>query len=166
MLLGAAFCSYSWLAAPAALAMALLESGSLWWILPVAIAVCIAINLVSAKVMEGRWFPLLTAGILVTLSTLVVVGVTIWQAASGITAKWYEWLLFPLGLVIGVAWLTLMFYSYLNTCIALTSPVTLWMGLKPCLGALCAFVGMFGIAMCIQGLCEGVVSWFSNGGDG
>ena len=166
LLFGAAFCCYTWLVTPIAITMALLESGSLWWILPLALAVGAAVNLVSAKVLDGKWQPLLPMGVLLTLSVLAVVGVTIWQSASGITVKWYEWLLFPLGLAVGSIWLTLIFYPYLSASITLTSPVTLWMDKRPCLGALCSFLGIIGAAICLQGLCEGVIGWFSDGSDG
>ena len=160
MLIAAAQFGMTWLVAPAALGMALLESGSLWWVLLILAAVGVVINLVSAKVLDGYWQPLLTAGVLAAAIFLFFVGALILEVFSGRDNPWYAWVICIVALPLLTLFVTLFFYSQLNTWVALTSPATLWLDRKPCLGALCSLGGMIGAALCLQGLIEGVVGWF------
>lgn len=159
MLVGAAQYGITWLLAPVATIMALVENSALWWILPTVLVIVAGINWASAKAKDDTWFPLLTAGILVVVLTIVIIVALVVDLINGYDMHWYDWFTVILGPIIGVPFVSLFFYSTLNTCIALSSVTTLPCGYKPCVGALCSLFGMIGAALFLQGLIEGVVSW-------
>lgn len=60
----------TWLLAPAAIVMTLLQNETLWWILPTLFVVGALVNWFSAKKMDNAWFPFMPA-----LLTLVLVAI-------------------------------------------------------------------------------------------
>ena len=76
VLLGLAFLfimaqyAMTWLLAPAAIVMTLLQNETLWWILPTLVVVGALVNWFSAKKMDNAWFPFMPA-----LLTLVLVAI-------------------------------------------------------------------------------------------
>ena len=76
VLLGLAFLfimaqyAMTWLLAPAAIVMTLLQNETLWWILPTLFVVGALVNWFSAKKMDNAWFPFMPA-----LLTLVLVAI-------------------------------------------------------------------------------------------
>lgn len=60
----------TWLLAPAAIAMSLMQNEGLWWILPTLFVVGALVNWFFAKKMDNAWFPFMPA-----LLTLVLVAI-------------------------------------------------------------------------------------------
>ena len=60
----------TWLLAPVAITMTLLQNETLWWILPTLFVVGALVNWFSAKKMDNAWFPFMPA-----LLTLVLVAI-------------------------------------------------------------------------------------------
>ena len=146
----------TWLLTPVAITMTLLQSETLWWILPTALVVGLIVSWFFAS--SKAWFPLMPA--LLTLA-LVTIGVAIGVVIDLIHRSFPTndlWTLLLLPIVI--AFLAILYYPVLNVVIAASSITTLPCGYKPCLGAIASFVGMVGGALCIQGMVEGVVGWF------
>lgn len=142
----------TWLLAPAAITMTLLQNETLWWILPTLLVVGVVVNWLFAT--SKAWFPLMT--VLVTLIMAIIgaiVGLIIDPPQDG---QFWILLLAPIVIVL----LAIIYYPVLNMVLTVSSITTLPCGYKPCLGALASFVGMVGGALCIQGMVEGVVGWF------
>ena len=136
----------TWLLAPVAITMTLLQNETLWWILPAVLVVGVIVNWLFAT--SKAWFPFMPA-----LLTLVLVEFIIIKFP---TYELWTLLLLP----IGIAFYAILVYPLFNIVIATSSITTLPCGYKPCLGAIASFVGMVGGALCIQGMVEGVVGWF------
>lgn len=164
VLLGLAFLfimaqyAMTWLLAPAAIVMTLLQNETLWWILPTLFVVGALVNWFSAKKMGNAWFPFMPALLTLVLVTIFwVVGLIVELIIKKYpTNELWTLLLLP----IVIAFYAILVYPLFNIVIATSSVTTLPCGYKPCLGALASFVGMVGGALCIQGMVEGVVGWF------
>lgn len=162
VLLGLAFLfimaqyAMTWLLAPAAIVMTLLQNETLWWILPTLLVVGVVVNWLFAT--SKAWFPFMPALLtLVLVAIFWVVGLIVELIIKKFpTNELWTLLLLP----IAIAFYALLFYPLFNMLIAASSVTTLLCGYKPCLGALASFVGMVGGALCIQGLVEVVGGWF------
>lgn len=148
----------TWMLAPAAIVMTLLQHETLWWILPTLFVVGALVNWFSAKKMGNAWFPFMPALLTLVLVTIFwVVGLIVELIIKKYpTNELWTLLLLP----IVIAFYAILVYPLFNIVIATSSVTTLPCGYKPCLGALASFVGMVGGALCIQGMVEGVVGWF------
>ncbi len=146
----------TWLLAPVAITMTLLQNETLWWILPAVLVVGVIVNWLFAT--SKAWFPFMPALLtLVLVAIFWVVGLIVELIIKKFpTNELWTLLLLP----IGIAFYAILVYPLFNTVIATSSVTTLPCGYKPCLGALASFVGMVGGALCIQGMVEGVVGWF------
>ena len=160
VLLGLAFLfimaqyAMTWLLAPAAIVMTLLQNETLWWILPTLFVVGALVNWFSAKKMGNAWFPFMPALLTLAVMTIALVVGLIIDPLKGEEL----WLLLLLPIIIVL--LAIIYYPVLNMVLTVSSITTLPCGYKPCLGAIASFVGMVGGALCIQGMVEGVVGWF------
>ena len=146
----------TWLLAPVAITMTLLNSETLWWILPTLLVVGVVVNWLFAT--SKAWFPLMPVLVTLIMAIIVVivgriVGLIIDPPKDG---QLWILLLAPIAIVL----LAIIYYPVLNMVLAVSSITTLPCGYKPCLGALASFVGMVGGALCIQGMVEGVIGWF------
>ncbi|MEE0852064.1 MAG: hypothetical protein UIE84_05100 [Christensenellales bacterium] len=152
----------TWMLAPAAIVMTLLQHETLWWILPTLFVVGALVNWFFAKKMGNAWCPLMPILLTLTLESIFWVGGMIIGLIIELISKHFpaEELWTLLGLPIAIAFYALLFYPLFNMLIAASSVTTLLCGYKPCLGALASFVGMVGGALCIQGLVEVVGGWF------
>ena len=148
----------TWLLAPAAIAMTLLQNETLWWILPTVLVVGVVVNWLFAKKMGNAWYPFMPALLTLALVTIFwVVGLIVELIIKKFpTSELWTLLLLP----IGIAFYAILVYPLFNMVIAASSITTLPCGYKPCLGAIASFMGMVGGAMCIQGMVEGGVGWF------
>ena len=148
----------TWMLAPAAIVMTLLQHETLWWILPTLFVVGALVNWFSAKKMGNAWFPFMPALLTLVLVTIFwVVGLIVELIIKKYpTNELWTLLLLP----IVIAFYAILVYPLFNIVIATSSVTTLPCSYKPCLGALASFVGMVGGALCIQGMVEGVVGWF------
>lgn len=160
VLLGLAFLfimaqyAMTWLLAPAAIVMTLLQHETLWWILPTLFVVGALVNWFSAKKMGNAWFPFMPALLTLIMAIIgAIVGLIIDPPQDG---QLWILLLAPIVIVL----LAIIYYPVLNMVLTVSSITTLPCGYKPCLGAIASFVGMVGGALCIQGMVEGVVGWF------
>ena len=146
----------TWLLAPVAITMTLLQNETLWWILPAVLVVGVIVNWLFAT--SKAWFPFMPALLTLVLVTIFwVVGLIVELIIKKFpTNELWTLLLLP----IGIAFYAILVYPLFNIVIAISSVTTLPCGYKPCLGALASFVGMVGGALCIQGMVEGVVGWF------
>lgn len=144
----------TWMLAPAAIVMTLLQHETLWWILPTLFVVGALVNWFSAKKMGNAWFPFMPALLTLAVMTIALVVGLIIDPLKGEEL----WLLLLLPIIIVL--LAIIYYPVLNMVLTVSSITTLPCGYKPCLGALASFVGMVGGALCIQGMVEGVVGWF------
>lgn len=146
----------TWLLAPAAITMTLLNSETLWWILPAVLVVGVIVNWLFAP--SKAWFPFMPALLtLVLVAIFWVVGLIVELIIKKFpTNELWTLLLLP----IGIAFYAILVYPLFNIVIATSSVTTLPCSYKPCLGAIASFVGMVGGALCIQGMVEGVVGWF------
>lgn len=160
VLLGLAFLfimaqyAMTWLLAPAAIVMTLLQNETLWWILPTLFVVGALVNWFSAKKMGNAWFPFMPALLTLIMAIIgAIVGLIIDPPQDG---QLWILLLAPIVIVL----LAIIYYPVLNMVLTVSSITTLPCGYKPCLGAIASFVGMVGGALCIQGMVEGVVGWF------
>ena len=146
----------TWLLAPVAITMTLLQSETLWWILPAVLVVGVIVNWLFAT--SKAWFPFMPALLtLVLVAIFWVVGLIVELIIKKFpTNELWTLLLLP----IGIAFYAILVYPLFNIVIATSSVTTLPCSYKPCLGALASFVGMVGGALCIQGMVEGVVGWF------
>lgn len=146
----------TWLLAPVAITMTLLQNETLWWILPAVLVVGVIVNWLFAT--SKAWFPFMPALLTLVLVTIFwVVGLIVELIIKKFpTNELWTLLLLP----IGIAFYAILVYPLFNIVIATSSVTTLPCGYKPCLGALASFVGMVGGALCIQGMVEGVVGWF------
>lgn len=160
VLLGLAFLfimaqyAMTWLLAPAAIVMTLLQHETLWWILPTLFVVGALVNWFSAKKMGNAWFPFMPALLTLIMAIIgAIVGLIIDPPQDG---QLWILLLAPIVIVL----LAIIYYPVLNMVLTVSSITTLPCGYKPRLGAIASFVGMVGGALCIQGMVEGVVGWF------
>lgn len=144
----------TWMLAPAAIVMTLLQHETLWWILPTLFVVGALVNWFSAKKMGNAWFPFMPALLTLAVMTIALVVGLIIDPLKGEEL----WLLLLLPIIIVL--FAIIYYPVLNMVLTVSSITTLPCGYKPCLGALASFVGMVGGALCIQGMVEGVVGWF------
>lgn len=146
----------TWLLAPVAITMTLLQNETLWWILPTLLVVGVVVNWLFAT--SKAWFPFMPALLTLVLVTIFwVVGLIVELIIKKFpTNELWTLLLLP----IGIAFYAILVYPLFNMLIAASSVTTLLCGYKPCLGALASFVGMVGGALCIQGLVEVVGGWF------
>lgn len=144
----------TWLLAPAAIVMTLLQHETLWWILPTLFVVGALVNWFSAKKMGNAWFPFMPALLTLAVMTIALVVGLIIDPLKGEEL----WLLLLLPIIIVLV--AIIYHPVLNMVLTVSSITTLTCGYKPCLGALASFVGMVGGALCIQGMVEGVVGWF------
>lgn len=146
----------TWLLAPVAITMTLLQNETLWWILPAVLVVGVIVNWLFAT--SKAWFPFMPALLtLVLVAIFWVVGLIVELIIKKFpTNELWTLLLLP----IGIAFYAILVYPLFNMLIAASSVTTLLCGYKPCLGALASFVGMVGGALCIQGLVEVVGGWF------
>lgn len=146
----------TWLLAPVAITMTLLQNETLWWILPAVLVVGVIVNWLFAT--SKAWFPFMPALLTLVLVTIFwVVGLIVELIIKKFpTNELWTLLLLP----IGIAFYAILVYPLFNIVIATSFVTTLPCGYKPCLGALASFVGMLGGALCIQGMVEGVVGWF------
>lgn len=146
----------TWLLAPVAITMTLLQNETLWWILPAVLVVGVIVNWLFAT--SKAWFPFMPALLtLVLVAIFWVVGLIVELIIKKFpTNELWTLLLLP----IGIAFYAILVYPLFNIVIATSSITTLPCGYKPCLGAIASFVGMVGGALCIQGMVEGVVGWF------
>lgn len=144
----------TWMLAPAAIVMTLLQHETLWWILPTLFVVGALVNWFSAKKLGNAWFPFMPALLTLAVMTIALVVGLIIDPLKGEEL----WLLLLLPIIIVL--LAIIYYPVLNMVLTVSSITTLPCGYKPCLGALASFVGMVGGALCIQGMVEGVVGWF------
>lgn len=146
----------TWLLAPVAITMTLLQNETLWWILPAVLVVGVIVNWLFAT--SKAWFPFMPALLTLVLVTIFwVVGLIVELIIKKFpTNELWTLLLLP----IGIAFYAILVYPLFNMLIAASSVTTLLCGYKPCLGALASFVGMVGGALCIQGLVEVVGGWF------
>ena len=146
----------TWLLAPVAITMTLLQNETLWWILPTLLVVGVVVNWLFAT--SKAWFPFMPALLtLVLVAIFWVVGLIVELIIKKFpTNELWTLLLLP----IGIAFYAILVYPLFNIVIATSSVTTLPCSYKPCLGALASFVGMVGGALCIQGMVEGVVGWF------
>lgn len=146
----------TWLLAPVAITMTLLQNETLWWILPAVLVVGVIVNWLFAT--SKAWFPFMPALLTLVLVTIFwVVGLIVELIIKKFpTNELWTLLLLP----IGIAFYAILVYPLFNIVIVTSSVTTLPCGYKPCLGALASFVGMVGGALCIQGMVEGVVGWF------
>lgn len=144
----------TWMLAPAAIVMTLLQHETLWWILPTLFVVGALVNWFSAKKMGNAWFPFMPALLTLAVMTIALVVGLIIDPLKGEEL----WLLLLLPIIIVL--LAIIYYPVLNMVLTVSSITTLPCGYKPCLGAIASFVGMVGGALCIQGMVEGVVGWF------
>lgn len=146
----------TWLLAPVAITMTLLQSETLWWILPAVLVVGVIVNWLFAT--SKAWFPFMPALLtLVLVAIFWVVGLIVELIIKKFpTNELWTLLLLP----IGIAFYAILVYPLFSIVIATSSVTTLPCSYKPCLGALASFVGMVGGALCIQGMVEGVVGWF------
>lgn len=146
----------TWLLAPVAITMTLLQNETLWWILPAVLVVGVIVNWLFAT--SKAWFPFMPALLtLVLVAIFWVVGLIVELIIKKFpTNELWTLLLLP----IGIAFYAILVYPLFNIVIATSSITTLPCGYKPCLGAIASFVGMVGGALCIQGIVEGVVGWF------
>lgn len=144
----------TWLLAPVAITMTLLQNETLWWFLPTLFVVGALVNWFSAKKMDNAWFPFMPALLTLIMAIIgAIVGLIIDPPQDG-----QLWILLLAPIVI--VFLAIIYYPVLNMVLTVSSITTLPCGYKPCLGALASFVGMVGGAFCIQGMVEGVVGWF------
>ncbi len=144
----------TWMLAPAAIVMTLLQHETLWWILPTLFVVGALVNWFSAKKMGNAWFPFMPALLTLIMAIIgAIVGLIIDPPQDG---QLWILLLAPIVIVL----LAIIYYPVLNMVLTVSSITTLPCGYKPCLGALASFVGMVGGALCIQGMVEGIVGWF------
>lgn len=142
----------TWLLAPAAIVMTLLQNETLWWILPTLLVVGVVVNWLFAT--SKAWFPFMPALLTLIMAIIgAIVGLIIDPPQDG---QLWILLLAPIVIVL----LAIIYYPVLNMVLTVSSITTLPCGYKPCLGALASFVGMVGGALCIQGMVEGVVGWF------
>lgn len=142
----------SWLLAPVAITMTLLQNETLWWILPAVLVVGVIVNWLFAT--SKAWFPFMPALLTLIMAIIgAIVGLIIDPPQDG---QLWILLLAPIVIVL----LAIIYYPVLNMVLTVSSITTLPCGYKPCLGALASFVGMVGGALCIQGMMEGVVGWF------
>lgn len=148
----------TWMLAPAAIVMTLLQHETLWWILPTLFVVGALVNWFSAKKMGNAWFPFMPALLTLAVMTIALVVGLIIDPLKG--EQLWLLLLLPIILPFIIILLAIVYYPMLNMVMAASSITTLPCGYKPCLGALASFVGMVGGALCIQGMMEGVVGWF------
>ena len=146
----------TWLLAPVAITMTLLQNVTLWWILPAVLVVGVIVNWLFAT--SKAWFPFMPALLtLVLVAIFWVVGLIVELIIKKFpTNELWTLLLLP----IVIAFYAILVYPLFKIVIAPPSVTTLPCGYKPCLGALASFVGMVGGALCIQGMVEGVVGWF------
>lgn len=160
VLLGLAFLfimaqyAMTWLLAPAAIVMTLLQNETLWWILPTLFVVGALVNWILAKLMDNVWCPSMSLLLTLVVMTIALVVGLIIDPLKGEQL----WLLLLLPIIIVL--FAIIYYPVLNMVLTVSSITTLPCGYKPCLGALASFVGMVGGALCIQGMVEGVVGWF------
>lgn len=142
----------TWLLAPVAITMTLLQNETLWWILPAVLVVGVIVNWLFAT--SKAWFPFMPALLTLIMAIIgAIVGLIIDPPQDG-----QLWILLLAAIVIVL--LAIIYYPVLNMVLTVSSITTLPCGYKPCLGALASFVGMVGGALCIQGMMEGVVGWF------
>lgn len=142
----------TWLLAPVAITMTLLQNETLWWILPAVLVVGVIVNWLFAT--SKAWFPFMPALLTLIMAIIgAIVGLIIDPPQDG---QLWILLLAPIVIVL----LAIIYYPVLNMVLTVSSITTLPCGYKPCLGALASFVGMVGGALCIQGMMEGVVGWF------
>lgn len=155
LLIGAEL-SMSWILAPIGLTMALMESAN-WWILLLAAGIGIVANWVSVKHEGESWNPalplIITAG---AAGVLVVCGI-IGELTSPKGTNGWEILLI---LALGIPVFGFFFYPTINALTAFTSITTIPCGYKPFVGALCSMGSVVSSAIALQGLVEGVLSWF------
>ena len=144
----------TWMLAPAAIVMTLLQHETLWWILPTLFVVGALVNWFFAKKMGNAWFPFMPALLTLAVMTIALVVGLIIDPLKGEEL----WLLLLLPIIIVL--FAIIYYPVLNMVLTVSSITTLPCGYKPCLGAIASFVGMVGGALCIQGMVEGVVGWF------
>ena len=142
----------TWLLAPVAITMTLLQNETLWWILPTLLVVGVVVNWLFAT--SKAWFPFMPALLTLIMAIIgAIVGLIIDPPQDG---QLWILLLAPVVIVL----LAIIYYPLLNMVLTVSSITTLPCGYKPCLGAIASFVGMVGGALCIQGMVEGVVGWF------
>ena len=146
----------TWLLAPVAITLTLLQNETLWWIHPAVLVVGVIVNWLFAT--SKARFQFMPAQLtLVLVAIFWVVGLIVELIIKKFpTNELWTLLLLP----IVIAFYAILVYPLFNIVIATSSVTTLPCGYKPCLGALASFVGMVGGAHCIQGKEEGVVGWF------
>ena len=64
----------TWLLAPAAIAMSLMQNEGLWWILPTLFVIGSIVNWIFAKKMGNAWCPLMPILLTLTLESIFWVG--------------------------------------------------------------------------------------------
>ena len=148
----------TWMLAPAAIVMTLLQHETLWWILPTLFVVGALVNWILAKLMDNVWCPSMSLLLTLVVMTIALVVGLIIDPLKG--EQLWLLLLLPIVLPFIIILLAIVYYPMLNMVMAASSITTLPCGYKPCLGAIASFVGMVGGALCIQGMMEGVVGWF------
>ena len=133
----------TWLLAPVAITMTLLQNETLWWILPAVLVVGVIVNWLFAT--SKAWFPFMPALLtLVLVAIFWVVGLIVELIIKKFpTNELWTLLLLP----IGIAFYAILVYPLFNIVIATSSVTTLPCGYKPCLGALASFVVSFGTAI-------------------
>lgn len=155
LLIGAEL-SMSWILAPIGLTMALMESKN-WWILLLAAGIGIAANWVSAKRENESWNPALPLIITAAAAGVLVVCGIIEELTNPKGTNVWEILLI---LVLGIPVFGFFFYPTINALTAFTSLTTIPCGYKPFVGAFCSTGSVVSSAIALQGLVEGVLSWF------
>lgn len=117
----------------------------------------IVANWVSVKHEGESWNPalplIITAG---AAGVLVVCGI-IGELTSPKGTNGWEILLI---LALGIPVFGFFFYPTINALTAFTSITTIPCGYKPFVGALCSMGSVVSSAIALQGLVEGVLSWF------
>ena len=128
----------TWLLAPAAITMSLMQNEGLWWILPTLFVIGAIVNWIFAKKMGNAWCPFMPILLTLTLESIFWVGGMIIGLIIELISKHFppEGLWTLLGLPIAIAFYALLFYPLFNMLIAASSVTTLLCGYKPCLGAL------------------------------
>lgn len=143
VLLGLAFLfimaqyAMTWLLAPAAIVMTLLQNETLWWILPTLFVVGALVNWILAKLMDNVWCPSMSLLLTLVVMTIALVVGLIIDPLKG--EQLWLLLLLPIVLPFIIILLAIVYYPMLNMVMAASSITTLPCGYKPCLGAI-AFV--------------------------
>lgn len=109
----------TWLLAPVAITMTLLQNETLWWILPTLFVVGALVNWFSAKKMDNAWFPFMPALLTLAVMTIALVVGLIIDPLKGEEL----WLLLLLPIIIVL--LAIIYYPVLNMVLTVSSITTL-----------------------------------------